>query len=250
MPLVAGFQRFVVNRFLSGERFVHPINAGPAKGLRFEVLLPQDKAFWAGTFEGEFAAALAKCVRPQDVCYDIGGHRGYMTGVMALAGASRVKVFEPLPDNVAALRRLAELNPALLFDVEAAAIGRFDGEARFKVMADQSMGKLAASPFQTDAVATRELKVQVRRLDSVVFEMKFSPPNLIKIDVEGAELDVLGGATRTLETFRPRLFIEAHSSTLAAACSQQLTGLGYAVTQLQTGDLEAEQARHLVAVPN
>lgn len=249
LPLVAGLQRLLVNRFLSGESFVHLINAGPARGLRFEITLPQDKAFWAGTFESEFACALAECVRPNDICYDIGGHRGYMTGVMALAGAARVMVFEPLPANVAALQRLGQLNPKLAFQVEPAAVGRCDGHARFKVMSDQSMGKLAASPFQTEAVAARELEVQVRRLDSLVFEAKFPPPNLIKIDVEGAELDVLAGAARTLERYRPRLFIEAHSAALADAAIAQMTGLRYQVKQLEAGALAPGQARHLIAIP-
>ena len=48
IPGVAGLQRYLVNRFLSGAPFVHTINSGPAAGLTFEVLLPLDKAIWAG----------------------------------------------------------------------------------------------------------------------------------------------------------------------------------------------------------
>src|SRR6185437_16753152 len=80
IPGIAAFQRLVVNRVIAGTPFVHVINAGPAAGLRFEVLLPQDKAIWAGTYEPEFTRALVDKVGPGDVCYDIGGYRGYMTG--------------------------------------------------------------------------------------------------------------------------------------------------------------------------
>src|ERR1035437_3995460 len=88
IPGVAAGQRWVVKHLLSGEPFVHVINAGPACGLRFEVTLPDDKAIWAGTFEPEFSQMLHDAVRQGDVCYDIGGYRGYMSGVFALAGAS------------------------------------------------------------------------------------------------------------------------------------------------------------------
>src|ERR1700722_2389938 len=113
IPGVAALQRWLVNRFLSGESFVHTINAGPACGLRFEVTLPADKAIWAGTFEPEFSQTLHDSVHPDDICYEIGGYRGYMSGVFALAGASRVIVFEPLPDNIVRLQRLLDLNPNL-----------------------------------------------------------------------------------------------------------------------------------------
>jgi FkbM family methyltransferase len=247
LPIVAATQRFVVNRFLSGESFVHLINSGPARGLRFEITLPQDKGFWTGTFEAEFAEAVARAVNRGDICYDIGGHRGYMTGVMALAGAKRVIIFEPLPANVAALEQLARLNPGLEFKIEAAAVGRSDGVARFKVMSDESMGKLAESTFQIDAASTRELMVPLRRLDTLLAEGKFPAPDLIKIDVEGAELEVLEGAAETLKKHHPRLFVEAHTAALAEHCTDRLTLLGYRVRQLQAGPLGPDQARHLIA---
>jgi hypothetical protein len=93
VPGVAALQRLLVDRVLAGKTFLHTINAGPAAGLRFEVTLPLDKAVWAGTYEPAFALAIARRVRPGDVCYDIGAYRGYMTGVMAIAGASKVFAF-------------------------------------------------------------------------------------------------------------------------------------------------------------
>ena len=116
-------------------------------------------------------------------------------------------------------------------------------------MPDQSMGKLANSPFQPDVPAEREIVITVRRLDTLVFDDGFARPDLIKVDVEGAEVDVLNGAARTLREFRPRVFIEAHSAALAAACGQQLANLGYQVRQLELLALCPEETRHLVAEP-
>ena len=87
VPGIARLQRWLVARFLSDQPFVHTINVGPATGLRFEVTLPLDKAVWTGIYEPEFTAAIVEHVKPGDICYDIGGYRGYISGAMALAGA-------------------------------------------------------------------------------------------------------------------------------------------------------------------
>jgi FkbM family methyltransferase len=249
IPGLAELQRLLVNDVLSGESFIHTINAGPAAGLRFEVTLPLDKAIWAGVYETEFAEAISGAVRSGDVCYDIGGYRGYMSGVMALAGASSVLVFEPLPANQRALERLCQLNPKLSIELKPVAISNIDGSLRLHVMADASMGKLVTSPFQAAAPATGDIEVPVRSLDSLVLGQEAPPPQLMKIDVEGAEIDVLCGAEGILRDCRPLIFLEAHSASLEEACSQVLTRYDYSVRRLESRSLNDERARHLIASP-
>jgi len=247
MPGIALLQRWLVNSVLSGEPFVHVINSGPARGLRFEVMLPNDKMIWSGTFEPEFAEALARGVTAGDVCYDIGGYRGYMSGILALAGASRVIVFEPLAENVRALKKLRELNPELPLQIQQCAVGKDDGEIGFKVMPDRSMGKIASSGFQRGKEAVEEIRVPITKLDTLLSEGGLPVPNLVKIDVEGAEIDVLDGATKTLKELTPKVFLEAHSRALANECTSRLRVYGYVVQQLESGEVAAESARHLVA---
>jgi FkbM family methyltransferase len=249
LPGVAAIQRSFVTNVLSGGPFLHRINAGPAAGLRFEITLPDDKAIWSGTFESVFSHVLHDAVTPGDVCYDIGGYRGYMTGVLALAGASRVIVFEPVPENVARLKRLADLNPSLRIQVEQLAIGAEDGDVHFKVMADRSMGKLANSSFQEHRHAERDILVEVAQLDTVVFRRNSPRPNLIKIDVEGAELDVIEGASRTMRECRPVVLLEAHSLALAAACQQKFHQLGYQLREVGSSAGNNHGTRHFLAKP-
>ena len=248
IPGIAALQRWLVNRVLSGEPFVHIINAGPAAGLRFEVTLPLDKAIWAGTYESDFAGAISRGVKRGDVCYDIGGYRGYMSGVMALAGAAKVLVFEPLPSNQHALRRLCDLNPRLTIDLKPVAVGNIDDSMRLRVMADSSMGKLATSTFQAEAESKGEIEVAVRCLDSMVQGNEIPPPQVIKIDVEGAELDVLRGAAGVLSACHPRIFLEAHSASLEEACSRELTRHGYDLRRLESSPGAEEDTRHLIAI--
>src|SRR5262249_13847822 len=150
-----------------------------------------------------------------------------MTGVMALRGASKVFVFEPLPTNQYALKRLRECNPKLPIEILPVAIGNTSEETSLKVMPDNSMAKLGRSTFQPSATAISELRVAVHRIDDLISQGIALPPNLIKIDVEGAELEVLEGGAEMLRTARPLVFLEAHSPVLEQACCGMLRRLEY-----------------------
>lgn len=249
VPGIARLQRWLVTRFLSDQPFVHTINVGPASGLRFEVSLPLDKAVWTGIYEPEFITALVEHIKAGDICYDIGGYRGYISGVMALAGALKVFVFEPLPANQRAVSRLCELNPQLPISVVAFALGKMDGSASLKVMPDSSMGKLVNSSFQADVKAAGEIPVTVRKVDSLLENGEILAPNVVKIDVEGAEFDVLSGALEMLHRFRPTIFLEAHGAALEKACSEQLLRLGYTIRRIERDIRGEESTRHLVCLP-
>src|SRR5436309_819290 len=148
LPLVAPLQRRLLATFLEGREFVHTVDAGPARGLSYPIRLPDDKGIWTGTYELELATLIARAVKAGDVCLDVGGWRGFFSGVMALAGAKRVFVFEPLPANAVHILRMLELNSALAIELIQAAVGDGGGSLDFEVMAESSMGKLATSSFQ------------------------------------------------------------------------------------------------------
>jgi FkbM family methyltransferase len=248
VPGVAPLQRLVIGRVLNGHAFAHRINAGPAAGLTFEVTLPFDKAIWSGTYERAFATELAGAVKCGGICYDVGGYRGYMAGVMAAAGASKVVVFEPLPDNQQAIRRLTALNPTLRVELLCLAVGKEDGAAFLKTMPDRSMAKLTTSPFQPHAPALGAIEVPLRTIDTLVGERTIPPPDLIKIDVEGAECDVLAGAAETLRRWRPTVLLEAHSAMLEDLCGRALRDLGYRVRLIGGPPCNEEYTRHLLAI--
>jgi FkbM family methyltransferase len=253
VPLVAPLQRWLIANFLEGKEFVHRVDAGPARGLVYPVRLPQDKGVWTGTYESEFAAALANAVTPGSACLDIGGWHGFYSGVMALAGASKVIVFEPLPANCARIRRLIELNPQLSIELIEAAVSEISGELEFQVMPETSMGKLACSAFQPEQTGAKRITVNAVTIDDLVTTMKIERPNVIKIDVEGAELLALRGAERTLADSRPKIFMEAHSLELLRSCTSFLETRGFATRVLEAEGQSSviSQVYHLAAwVPN
>lgn len=233
IPGVAGAQRWIIERTMHGREFVHRISAGPARGLVFRVHMPADKLYWTGTWEHDVTTVIAKLARPGAVCCDIGGHRGFMAGVMLRAGASRVYCFEPNPTNAEAIEDLAALNPEADLRVLRYAVSAADGEAQFSVMPESSMGKLASSSFQHDAKTVETFQVTVRSLDSLIFSSEIPAPDFIKIDIEGAELDALVGASQLIADRGPTFLIELHSLALAQGCRELLEGAGYAVRYVQ-----------------
>ncbi|MDH3975265.1 MAG: FkbM family methyltransferase [Deltaproteobacteria bacterium] len=235
LPIVAHLQRYLFNKFLSGKDFIYEINAGPAKGLKYPVSLPKDKLIWMGTYEAELANIASKSVTQNAICYDIGGYRGFFSGVFAIAGAKSVYVFEPFPENFEQIKHLIELNPNLPIKVKQMAIGNKNTITKFNVMPDESMGKLVNSTFQKDRKANRVINVSLKKIDSLIRDDGFPTPDIIKIDVEGAEVNVLRGAQEALRLKHPQLFIEAHSKKLCMDCSSILKSLDYQVTILETG---------------
>jgi FkbM family methyltransferase len=235
LPLVAPLQRMLLSKFVEGKEFVHSIDAGPAKGLIYPVVLPDDKGVWTGTYEVDFVSGLVDAVRNGGVCFDVGGWRGYCGGAMAARGAGQVVVFEPLPQNCQRINRLIELNPSLPIRLVNAAVGKSDGNATFTVMDATSMGKLSDSPFQEDISSGESIEVEVISLDSWCAKNNIDPPQVIKFDVEGAEMMALYGAKSIIETAKPTLFVEAHSRDLAEEVVGFLEPMGYDITTLQTG---------------
>jgi hypothetical protein len=72
-------------------------------------------------------------------------------------------------------------------------------------------------------------KIPVRKLDNVLDELRIKELNFIKLDTEGAELDILRGGQACLNRFRPRLAGEAHPgwSDSGATILEYLRGFNY-----------------------
>jgi len=230
MPGISNLQRAIVSKLLHGKEFTHRVDAGPAKGIKFLVQLPEDKGIWTGTYESVFAAALSSQVPRGGVAYDIGSWHGFFAGVMAAQGARQVHVFEPLPANVERIRELASLNPDKDIVLHDCALGDRDTEMDLVAMPETSMAKLEVSNFQSLETSNARCRVPVRSVDSLIELGEAAPPDIMKIDVEGAELLVLHGALNTLRANHPIIFAEIHSSDLLTESTRFLEDEGYSVS--------------------
>jgi FkbM family methyltransferase len=168
---------------------------------------------WLGFYEPETSDLLRTLVFPGATVYDIGANVGVHTLLAArLAGeAGRVIAFEPLPRNLAYLREHTRLNRLANVEVVAAAVTDDVGKQSFDEGGSPSMGRLGSGALTVDVVS----------LDSFGGD-----PDVIKIDVEGAEVEVLRGAQDLLRRATPSVILALHDDN-GPACLSLLTEAGY-----------------------
>ena len=245
-PILADSLRALTQRHRPGVRTWHQVGAGLLRGCWLEVD-PADS--WAqkmldSSYEPAVASALASLVQPGWVCLDVGAHVGYYSMVMArLTGpAGHVHAFEPHPNNQKVVVRHLERNALTsVVHLHSIALGNADGKRVFRgtkgpdksmegyVEGMRNLTLPGMQKFYEDFV---EHIVEQRRLDGTVDRGEVPSPNLLKIDVEGAEVAVLEGTRDTLQSSRPIVLAELHTAATAVQCVNILKDCGYSVRVL------------------
>jgi FkbM family methyltransferase len=201
-----------------------------------------------GWLEIDVQEAIKRLLAQGDVFYDIGANIGFF----ALVGARQVGpdgaayAFEPVPDNAQAIREGAKLNGLPNLEVIEGAVGSRAGRDRLLLVEDLSWSHLESQGgWHPGTVDT--LEVEVVTIDELVRSGRIRPPDLVKIDVEGAEVDVLRGMRATIEEHQPAIVCELHGT--APEFLETMEALGYASENLGAKQslLEAPPPAHAVA---
>jgi FkbM family methyltransferase len=198
---------------------------GPLRGKKW-IKGAGPNAYWIGTYEVARLRALANAVSLGTVVYDVGANVGIYSLLASLrAGPSgKVYAFEPLERNLVYLRRHLALNNVENCVILETAVSNREGTRPFSAASwSSSMAHLS-----TDG----EKLVPSTTLDTCIYgDRGLRPPDIIKIDVEGAEIEVLEGASRVLTEFHPAIFLEIHGTQLHAECSASLLAKGYRIEE-------------------
>jgi FkbM family methyltransferase len=165
------------------------------------------------------------------VIYDIGAN----IGIASLYFAERYPAaqffgFEPVPSNY----EICKANYANLAKGQAFpwAVGAASGTATFEFdEADLRGGRLDESRTTAPKSARQQLAVTVVSIADLVAEKRIAPPDFIKIDVEGAELQVLAGIGPCLPHIK-RMLIETHGPELLKQCLDWLKTNGFRVQDI------------------
>ena len=195
----------------------------------------------------EELAAVVREGRTGGVLLDVGAARGLISAIFCLAGErNRAVALEPSPVQVRDARRLAEMNGiAGRMTVRPIAAGAAETVLRGAV---DEMGLIDFSPAagaETFPVEMVTVDAEVARLDLL--------PSVVKIDVEGHELEVLRGARGLLAHRRPILLLELHLDLLerrgtpAREIVEMLQGFGY---RFETSGGHALGAGAILRSPN
>lgn len=204
------------------------------------------RSFVYGTWEPEVLSAVTSTVTKGMTVIDIGAHIGYYTLLFAkLVGASgRIISFEPLPQNFALLKENVALNHLDNVLVLPQAIFSRDEEILISVPDDQPYSGQASVAQRQGSV---HFQVPALTLDSYCATASVQP-DFLKMDVEGAEYDVLLGARETIVRCHPKLLIELHhfdGNIDAHPAPKLLNSWGYSVQWLERSLLTS----HILALP-
>jgi FkbM family methyltransferase len=221
-----------------GRRLIPPgthvwaqVQHGPAAGLWLRVDPRTGALFFRG--EGELAVqrALAECLRSGMVFYDIGANIGFFSllGARLVGPTGRVFAFEPEPALLPRLRENIERNGLTQITTIGKAAAAVSGETPFEPADPRRSPDFGLGRVRENAGSTT---LQVPAVSLNDFVMDHPWPDVVKCDVEGAEVDVLRGATRLLRTRRTIFVIEVHSAELERAARELLELHGYTVTRL------------------
>jgi FkbM family methyltransferase len=210
VPEDARVRRFLRSRVIPSRMEWVQIQQGVAKGLWIRVDLAHERSWWAGNHEPALQAELRDLVREGLVMYDVGAHIGLYSLAAARLG-TKVVAFEPDPESAERLRKHAERNNLAenIRVIEAAAWSESMPLIAFQRGLPRSQGGVSWEERRPVVATGPLIEVKAIRLDDFVAD---GPPRLVKIDVEGAESEVLKGAAETIRAFRPHLLVEVHTS--------------------------------------
>ncbi|WP_343313828.1 FkbM family methyltransferase [Brucella sp. BE17] len=194
-------------------------------GLSYRIYLPnreddyiQKYIFEKKTpYEKDMLVSMCSYLQEEDIVLDVGANVGNHTLYLAGVGQARVFSFEPNRHLADAIRRSVELsgfeNTVSVFNF---GLGRVSGRAHFEKDLPDNLG---AQKLQLG-----EGELEVARLDDQEIP---APVKMIKIDVEGMELDVLQGGRNLILRDQPILYIESATEANYRQISNYLAELGY-----------------------
>lgn len=201
---------------------------------RFQIPTRNEWSDLASIEERPILEDLVSNVRQDDVFYDIGANVGLYSCLVADVVTQPVIAFEPHPDNAGRLEENAELNGANV-SVFQCALADSPGESKLSIVLDK-VGSAGHSLVTDDGLDT--ITVPKARGDDLIADEDLPNPTVLKIDVEGAEYQVLEGLESTLSRSDCRMvYCETHADRLQAQgvsvsdVRDQLASHGFSVTE-------------------
>ena len=156
------------------------------------------------TWNGPVLDMCARFLGAGDTFYDVGANIGYMAlEIGVLFGDSVACVaFEPQPLLAHAIRKSAELSGLKGVRVVEAMVSSEEGEAELFLSAHSIHGSQVGREGWRSKIQRRTVSI-----DTLV-DRGMAPPRVIKMDIEGGELEALKGARDTLVEYHPVVVLE------------------------------------------
>ena len=203
--------------------------SGPLKGFKW-IVGASNHSYWLGFYEKRMKQLLLENLKAGDSMLDLGGHVGYysLIGSRLVGSTGRVFTFEPLPRNIKFLEDHLRLNKVTNVRLYKGAIAEYEGTFKLN----------DSSPVGARLSETGGLDVRVYSLPKLWEEKELPIPQVIKMDIEGAERTLLPAIRSYLAQNNIKLFLSTHGKDTHRACVALLQELGYQFIPLDGATLD------------
>ncbi|HEY3402089.1 MAG TPA: FkbM family methyltransferase [Ohtaekwangia sp.] len=168
------------------------------------------KILFTGAYEPQTNWVLINNIKAGSVVVEAGANSGTETLLISrLVGeGGSVFAFEPVPHVLKKLKDNLSLNSIANVQVVPMALGETDGNISFYIQSPDHPNQGMGSKNTVDS-GLEKIDVQQKKIDTLHAEGVFNKLDFLKMDVQGAELDILKGALKTIEKYKPGIFLEA-----------------------------------------
>ena len=185
-------------------------------------------------FEPYITTILLSYLKKGDTFIDVGANIGYYTILAgkAIGPNGSVLAIEPEPINLKYLRQNISQNQLTNAKVIASVASSIHGQVKLY------LSPVSSGEHSLLRKTTKYIEVEAQTLDDLVINDGLKP-RLIKIDVEGAEMNVLAGAKKTIASFKPVIIFEYSGQYTETIFSlKTLIDLGYNLYLIDEKDKE------------
>jgi FkbM family methyltransferase len=174
----------------------------------------EKEAFFTGLYEPEIMDFLSSILKPNSIVFDVGANIGFYsislgTKLKKVLNTSKIYAFEPVQTNFQRLKHLIELNElteiVTPFNI---ALGNTKGEIPLRLEGKGSTGNAFWVRGDLETIDQPNQLSSITKLDNFVKENNIKKCDLIKVDIEGAELDFLRGGVEFINKCRPIILSE------------------------------------------
>lgn len=206
----------------AGEHVIDDFDGNIKMSLRLGEHM-ESQIFWYGKYCRDIPTQLKRFLRPGMTFFDVGANIGEVSMLAAkyVGPSGKVFSFEPFPGLAERLRRHKALNKFEQVEVIEAALGKEAGQAQLLAASglyrDGTANSGMVTMFRSEKRNTNAGWAKIMRADDFVQERGIKEINMMKIDIEGAELSMLEGSSNILRNFRPNIIIEINNETCLSA---------------------------------
>lgn len=206
---------------------IYPVKSGVFKGVYcsldylekkdnlkiqlFSKDLIDHKILFAGEYEHETNYVLRKYVKLGDHVIEAGANAGTETLLLSrlVGDQGKVWAFEPVPHLHKKLQFNCELNKITNVEFELYAIGDSDDQIDFYIADPSFVNQGMGTRYKIHQKVNNRITVEQVCLDTFVNKSKIDNLNFIKMDIQGAEIDLLRGGEFAIRKHNPLIFLEA-----------------------------------------